>query len=286
VIRSGFSLVELLVVMSIIGLLVALLLPALNRAREAARDTTCKNNLRQFGIGLTAHAEKRGQLCTGAFDWRRDGAVTEIGWVADLVNQGAVVGEMLCPSSQYKMCETYNDLLALPNPVTNTCGIERLGSVQGTLPDGTPLINACRQLATTGVGAARVSLIEDLILTKGYNTNYVASWFLARSDIRTDSSGNLKGSAGCPPGLLERYSTVGPLKLARVQSVPPPCSRRCSPRAHPILGPRAGGPAGMKPCRTIARSDRCMARAASEVATCCSPMAVCGASTTKTVMGI
>src|SRR5688500_17485245 len=74
--RSGFTLVELLVVIGIIAVLVAMLLPALNRARDAARDVTCKSNIRQIYIGLVMYGNENDQYLPDAW------YIIERQWVA------------------------------------------------------------------------------------------------------------------------------------------------------------------------------------------------------------
>lgn len=221
--RRAVTLVEMLVVISIIAVLAALTLPALNAAREAARQSACQNNLRQIGLAMqafaTGHSER---LCTGAFDWNRDGAVTEMGWVANLVDSGSLVGKMLCTSNPARISETYEDLVSFPiNASMNTC-VKHSGSPPKMLPNGSLYANPCREIVDGNLAPgsqSRLDIVEKKIYDKAFNTNYAASWFLVRSEVALDQNGNLRQIVpGCGTDLRSRNSTVGPLRLLDIDS--------------------------------------------------------------------
>jgi prepilin-type N-terminal cleavage/methylation domain-containing protein len=111
--RRGFTLVELLVVITIIGILISLLMPAIMSAKENARGAQCNNNLHEIGVAMLHHVTDHQTFPTGGWGW---------GWVGD-ADQGYGLGQpggWIYNILPYMDMQPFHDLgIGLSYPSTN-----------------------------------------------------------------------------------------------------------------------------------------------------------------------
>lgn len=148
---AGFTLIELLVVIAIIAVLIALLLPAVQQARESARRTQCKNNLKQYGLGLHNYHDTFLTFPIGGTNWTGN----RIGWQARILPYTDQAS--LYSSINFEGINTFDQningrLLSLHRPPYLNCPSDSIGG--GTLFGGRVQSNYTGSLGCTTVTSA------------------------------------------------------------------------------------------------------------------------------------
>jgi prepilin-type N-terminal cleavage/methylation domain-containing protein/prepilin-type processing-associated H-X9-DG protein len=191
-VRFGFTLVELLVVIAIIGILIALLLPAIQAAREAARRSTCTNNLKQIGIALQNYNDVYGRFPI-------NGVIND-----DVGNGWMQIGSehvrLLPYLEEQKMYSQINFDLGLISELTgDAVGIEWTTNLGRQVQNGQPLNQGESYLRKTSIPA---------LLCPSDNSGQFTAW----GNWASTNYGASIGAQAVPPqfGNVNTANIVGP----------------------------------------------------------------------------
>jgi len=196
--RLAFTLVELLVVIAIIGVLVALLLPAVQAAREAARRTKCSNNLKQLGLAVHNYHDTFNYLPTsggyGAEGPRPTANPNRKGWIVSILPQ----------MEQTALYDRFEPFFAMAGGLSHTdCRDEMAIVTKGLLcptdPDGGALITTQNQFEGVPVAV----------------TNYKGVIGETKMGGAWSGSADCHASTGCT-GLFYRNNYQEPQRLANI----------------------------------------------------------------------